>query len=529
MGKNKKKPSPSQTTSLKEHQQIGKKLYPPLAKLNVKPTRYSIDMLPELLLIDAAVYQLSWSAAPGALHRAFDILDQFVPSDSKDFLTGLITSMKLVPEDRRADARAALVDNHLDDVLWPEGLRHGLALYPECPAAWIFADWRKTNAVDWQEGISYLKGAVRRLWNSKGVHSTRCRMFPVARAASHGKLHFMRTPEQERLIDLLVGYPAQLTEDEQRQVEATSRSMFGALSELIMGERVPDWVPYFWRKNYDLSPCERLSDTQKEFIVEGEVKQVLSAIRASTEQITSAFRKAIQQAKLDLYDIDRDEVLFGLLGRQNRLFKVLVTNPSLWTADLGTMLHRIMVDTLITFKWLMKRNDPTLFYQFKQYSLGKQKLLHLHVQDLTSEGREELEQFAEELADEVNEEIWEELLSVDLGGNFANMDMRKMAYEVDLQEIYRLVYSPASSELHGEWTSLKKFNLVRCANPLHRFHRLPQLDAENYLSPQVVIHAGSILIETFLAWLDAYHLQHLSDDVKDFVPGLEASFSPLVG
>ena len=88
----------------------------------------------------------------------------------------------------------------------------------------------------------------------------------------------------------------------------------------------------------------------------------------------------------------------------------------------------------------------------------------------------ELEQFAEELADEVNEEIWEELLSVDLGGNFANMDMRKMAYEVDLQELYRLVYSPASSELHGEWTSLKKFNLVRCANPLHRFHRLPQLD-----------------------------------------------------
>src|SRR5205823_2397518 len=252
------------------------------------------------------------------------------PLGSKDFLAGLISSMELIPEDRRADARAALVDTHLDAVLWPEGLRHGLALYPECPAAWIFADWRKENTVDWQEGIAYLKDAVRRLWNSKGVHSTRCRMFPVARMASHGKLHFMRTPEQERLIDLLVGYPTQLTEDEQRQIEATSRSMFGALSELIMGERVPDWVPYFWRKNYDLSLCERLSDTQKVFVVEGEVKQVLSAIKASMEQITSVFRKGIQQAKLDLYDIDRDEVLFGLFGRQNRLFKVLVTNPSLW-------------------------------------------------------------------------------------------------------------------------------------------------------------------------------------------------------
>ena len=212
-------------------------------------------------------------------------------------------------------------------------------------------------------------------------------MFPVARIASHGKLHFMRTPEQERLIDLLVGYPTELTEDEQYQVEATSRSMFGALSELIMGEGMPNWVPYFWRKNYDLSLCEHLSDTRKVFVVEGEVKQVLTAIKAAAEEITSVFRKAIQQAKLNLYDTDRDEVLFGLLSRQNRLFKMLVTNPSLWTADLGTMLHRVMVDALITFKWLIKKNDPSLFHQFKQYSLGKQKLLHLHVQDLTSEGR----------------------------------------------------------------------------------------------------------------------------------------------
>jgi hypothetical protein len=63
----------------------------------------------------------------------------------------------------------------------------------------------------------------------------------------------------------------------------------------------------------------------------------------------------------------------------------------------------------------------------------------------------------------------------------------------------------------------------------YRSLQLPQLDSENYLSPQVVILAGSILMDTFLAWLDAYQLQHLSDDVKDFVPGLEASFSPLVG
>src|SRR5579883_279151 len=287
MGKNtKKKTSAHQTSSLKEHQHIGKQLHPPLAKLNVKPVRYSIDVLPELLLIDAIVHKFSWSVAPDILHQMFDILDQFVPLDSSEVLVGLVSGMHLIPEEKRSDARKTLIKVRLDTDIWPDGFLHALALYPQCPALWLFDDWKNGNTVEWEEGISYLKGAVRRLWNSKGVYSTRCRMFPLARMAKHGKLHFMRTPEQEHLVDLLVGYPTKLTEDEQRQAEASSRSMFMVLSALMMGEKRPDWVPYFWRKNYDLSSCEQLGDTREVHVIRDEIVSLLSAVKKSATNVT---------------------------------------------------------------------------------------------------------------------------------------------------------------------------------------------------------------------------------------------------
>lgn len=70
---------------------------------------------------------------------------------------------------------------------------------------------------------------------------------------------------------------------------------------------------------------------------------------------------------------------------------------------------------------------------------------------------------------------------------------------VDLRDLYNLVFSPASAELHGEWTSLKKFNPVRCGNPLHRFHRLPQLLPPSILTPYAVLFAGTVLADKGLA------------------------------
>jgi hypothetical protein len=48
-----------------------------------------------------------------------------------------------------------------------------------------------------------------------------------------------------------------------------------------------------------------------------------------------------------------------------------------------------------------------------------------------------------------------------------------LAIATNTEKVYRLIYDPASSHLHGNWSSLRESNLVHCLEPLHRLHRLP--------------------------------------------------------
>jgi hypothetical protein len=252
-------------------------------------------------------------------------------------------------------------------------------------------------------------------------------------------------------------------------------------------------------------------------------KEIVGEILHATRRLQSVIDKAASQAPLDIYEMNKDEVLFGLLSRQFRLFTAVASDIRLWAPDLGRMLFRPMADALIILNWLITRDDPALFDKFKTFSAGKRKLLKLHIEEFADGAGLDLAELESYLSDSVNEEIWEELLPIDLGANFADVDVRKMALEVGLQDLYNLVFSPSSGEVHGEWMSLKEFNLQRCGNPLHRFHRLPRLSPLPLLDPSAVLQAASILAATFQAWSDAYGLVSPQDALEEFLQGLHAA------
>ncbi len=267
------------------------------------------------------------------------------------------------------------------------------------------------------------------------------------------------------------------------------------------------WAPYFWRHNYKITVCEQIKDTRPVGDSSELLRSALSRLRKAFASLKTAYRQVTIQADLDLYAPDRDEVLFGLVSRQFRIFSVLVEDPRLWSPDLGLMLHRVMADTQIVLAYLIHKNDPALFERFKRYSLGKQKLYKLHLSDYSERMGLDLSDVEEELEERINSEIFEEFLPIELGSVFEGTDMRKMAYEVKLEDLYRLVYSPTSAELHGEWVSLKEHNLTLCVNPLHGYHRLPKLQSDGMLSTGIVLMARSILGDTVETWLRAYDLE----------------------
>ena len=75
-----------------------------------------------------------------------------------------------------------------------------------------------------------------------------------------------------------------------------------------------------------------------------------------------------------------------------------------------------------------------------------------------------------------------EMINIELG-HWTNKDTRKLASDAGMERFYRLVFSPASSDVHGTWLSLKQSSLDLCAEPLHRYHRLP-----SYTEPPAYIY-----------------------------------------
>jgi hypothetical protein len=494
------------TTTLQQHKQVKKTLLPPLMQLGVTLTSWTEDKLPEMLWADCLLTNYRFNQAGGIFHKTVDIIDEFYPEDSKVIVTGLVSSFSLVPEDKRAEVRRVLAEEGLDEAVFPEAFKHAISLYEQCPMGWLFEDWRRTERVDFEIGVRYMKEAAKRLLASKSKHSTRCRMFALSRMVKRGKIIFVKGAMDD-LIEDLCAYSDSMAEEGQQRVEASIRAMFGGYFDMPGGD-VRAWPAYFWRHNYKISVCEQVKDSLPEMVdATAIIRRSVARLREALSALKTAYEQAILRAELDLYAPDRDEVLFGLMSRQFRMFSVLIDDPKLWAPDLGLMFHRVMADTQIVLAYLIHKSDPELYERYKRYSLGKQKLYKLHLTDYGERTGLDMSEVEEDLEERINSEIFEEFLPIELGSVFEGTDMRKMAYDVKLEDLYRLVYSPTSAELHGEWVSLKEHNLTLCVNPLHRYHRLPKLQSEGLVSTGIVLRATSILAETLEAWLRAYGLE----------------------
>ena len=521
--KKRKSPPPKrQATPLSKHRRVGKQLKPPLAEIPFTFFRWDRDLLPEMLWLDAVTDQVGWNRTPGVIRAALDAIEgpaQTAPEGPG--VSGLISSFGTVSSQQRATARAALRDSRLEDAALPQPFRHALGLYPQCPAAWLIEDWRETNRVDPETGIAHLKAAVLRLFDSRSVYSTRCRMLPLGRLIERGRLH---VPRDSSIVDLLSKYPGGLSDDEQRAAESVARATFGAVTDFVL--EGADWPQYFWRHNYEISVCQPVGQPagDREALGKELSEEIVAPVLEAGRRLGIVIDKAASRAPLDIYEMNKDEILFGLLSRQFRLFTAVASDVRLWAPDLARMLLRPMADALITLKWLIKRNDPVLFDKFKTFSAGKRKLLKLHIEEFADGARLDLAELESYLADSVNEEIWEELLPMDLGVNFADVNMRKMALEVELDDLYNLVFSPSSAEVHGEWMSLKEFNLQRCGNPLHRFHRLPRLSPLPVLDPGAILQAAHILAVTLHAWSETYDLSGTRQAGEEFLEAVRAAF-----
>ena len=508
---------------------------------NLRPSRWQHDRLPDFLWLQAVREE---TGDLSIANDALDILDPFVPDPPQDaapqpqpgedghprprpidYLDGRISTFALVPAPQREAARTALSTG----ARWalPEELGHALALYPDGPAAWLYEDWARENHADPEIATAYLKRLVAAIYDPRGRPSSQLRLIPLARMIKHGKLFFRDGME---ILDLLPNYPSRLSEEDQLHVEQWARVT--SLTHLAMEDTTiaDDWVTYFWRHSYELFPCE-LPPTKPPAVEEhdeededslqepaGEHRKAssLSEVRGTflmaVDELGQGLRGLQQQASIDTHETTADEVKLGLASRQFRLLRRLVADPSLWTNEMAPHLLRSMIDLRIIVAWLINQNDSELYERFKTYGQGKRKLFKLKLEDLMESEDiffdEDDHALLDHLRQQVSQDTIEELQTIDVGGSFSGKNIREMAAETELGDLYSLNYQPLSTEAHGEWGSLIDFDLRHCGNPLHKYHRLGRFDT----SATQLMHIGwvrdafAIARETIEGVFDGYGL-----------------------
>lgn len=503
---------------LEGHVRRGKRFIPPLMQYdNLKTVAWHRDMLPDFLWIAVMLGRRSeWRA----VYRPLDVIDRFVP-EGRRIADGRLSSFALVPEADRIAARKAIQRETPHAI--PSALSHALALFPTCPASWLFVGGDQSFEPDPSIGIPLLQSVIEDNMDKSGMRSTRLRMAAISRMVTHGKFMY----SVGSVMEMAPKYPNNLSEREQRMVESMMRATWGSMHGIEVSEDSSslDWARGFWRRGRELAPCRFHVDVSENPMTDegdgpldpepvlqlSEIRTLLDAARALGDKLRDAQLTAYTAPEAD----DATAVLFGMASRMYRLVLDFLDRPSAWSPATASFYVRPLVETRIVSAWLSRRNDPALFEAYKEHGLGNLKLLRDHIKvDFGDNPDDDARQFLEYLDHRVNLELAEWAQPVNVGA-FSDTTIRKMAIECDLKRLYDLSFVPMSSENHGEWPSVRDGDTVICDEPIHGGHRIGAFQAsERTIGPQAIGSALQIAEEGIVAIFGRYGI----DVSGDFAP-----------
>ena len=478
-----KKARHSKHTPLSQHKKVGTMLKGPLSALNFQQINWERDYLPEFLWIGALADKFGVEEFHHHYNAFLDALDK-IWSESSIVPIGILSDFALVSNDRREsfveENRRLVVE------LFHSPIGRAFAFYPKCPCRWLVPDdlLEEGEHLDRERELGYLRSLVLKLYPGKDEFTAQIRAVPLNRFFKHKKICFSSDLE---VVNYLPKYPHGCSDNEKTMVESVARSVINMAIEQREDLKENEWAKHFWQHNYDLAVCRQASRevTGAHPVDPHKGKKIQDVLFSNAKTAREHLQDLRTKVHPDLYEPKRDEVLFGLLARVTRLYCLFCEDINLWARDVGAIFLRCLADTAITFCYLVIRGNLNDFSRFIEYGEGQQKLMMLHLQD-NHPDEKSLEGLSVDEWSQIHEGFFPELLDIELG-HWTKKDSRKLAKEIGMEGLYRLVYTPASNDLHGSWLSLKYSNLIHCKEALHRFHRIP-----TYTEPPFFINMAEV-------------------------------------
>lgn len=257
--------------------------------------------------------------------------------------------------------------------------------------------------------------------------------------------------------------------EEMRKYRPTVRSMFGAVQHDIF-EHDKEFIKLFWRELLEIGGCE-LKYIKYDNVFEIDENFI--------EDIKLEFQKlVIENPQTEL----EDSKFNVIIGSSVYALKVLdeLIECNLRNKVMGRLSLRIIIEVYITLKYIHKKEaeEPDIWEKYQEYGIGKYKLILLKAREAEDFENSHLNT---ELIDAlINEQIDEMFLDVEF--RYFKTDIRNRAHDVDEKDLYGLYYDYESNYAHGLWGAVRESAMLKCVNPLHLGHNVPDVQLNHGLA-----------------------------------------------
>lgn len=267
-------------------------------------------------------------------------------------------------------------------------------------------------------------------------------------------------------VNLLISYPASKHIDEiMRMARPTVRSL--EMMILTFENTDSEYLKGFWRCVSEMTECDI-------FVIN--FPEENRSITAYMESLHEVF---VYLSELLIASNMLDEKMNVLLGIATYSYKRLkeIYRHQLFNSISGRSCVRVLIEDYIIMKYLMKNEafHENIWHDYQLYGMGLYKLvLARHRESDCLEESHFDEKYIEAL---VNEFKGEEFINMDTR-YFDKQNIRSKAESVNEKSLFGLYYDYDSSFEHGLWGAIRESSLLKCNNPAHKYHCVPDIEDE---------------------------------------------------
>jgi hypothetical protein len=354
--------------------------------------------------------------------------------------------------------------------------------------------WKSRLTEPTDDHWEVLARAIAGCFDHQSQRATDVRWLKVAFLAITGRMIF---PQQ--LADRVESIRLYPDHGDMRQVRPFIRATEIAMRMLEFGEdgrtELPDQHQLaFWEELYRKTRC---LPEERDAGPQATERPVTQGLIDTAELVAAHFHSTIAHTSIDA----RHDSSFGLvLYALNLLIETSASYSH--SSPIGRSTLRTIVECFITLSYLVAKDDADLWLKHRDYGNGQTKLSLLK-----NFASDKVPSFVdlERLEALANEDKWVEFTDINLGA-WSSQNLRTMATEANLKDVYDCYYDICSGNTHGHWSAAREAAFVACTNPMHRFHKIP---SPINFGLRSVLPDGILLVNRML------------DELNKVYPGLE--------